>query len=417
MNTYSLHFRQFTWPTVTLLLAALTAGCTRTEAPFRQNVVYRLKMERESKEEFSAQRQADLDAILAGLFGTPDQPNVPKLGDVEVDKVLDVNKIRFASGAVGSDESGRAQGLYREHCAHCHGITGDGAGPTASFLNPYPRDYRMGVFKFKSTPKGMRPTHADLQRILLDGVPGTAMPSFLVLPENEIEALIHYVRYLSIRGEVERSLIFYAMTELEPEDRLLNIGGTQQVQADQASTIRDFTAEVVQKWLDADSVATPVVAPDPQRNLKESIRHGRELFYGPVANCVKCHGNLALGDGQTTDYDDWAKELDPTNPEVLKEYLALGSFVLKPRTILPRNLRQGIYRGGRRPLDMYWRIHNGIDGTPMPGALLLKEDSPPGAKGLTQEDVWALVDYVQSLPYESISRPPVINDAYQRERL
>ena len=29
--------------------------------------------------------------------------------------------------------------LYREHCAHCHGISGDGVGPTAVFLNPYPR--------------------------------------------------------------------------------------------------------------------------------------------------------------------------------------------------------------------------------------------------------------------------------------
>src|SRR5207248_2464538 len=32
----------------------------------------------------------------------------------------------------------------------------------------------------------------------------------------------------------------------------------------------------------------------------------------------------------------------------------------------PRNLRLGVYRGGRRPLDLYYRIHDGINGTPMP---------------------------------------------------
>ena len=41
--------------------------------------------------------------------------------------------------------------LYMQHCLHCHGVSGDGAGPTAKFLNPRPRDYRQGIFKFKST--------------------------------------------------------------------------------------------------------------------------------------------------------------------------------------------------------------------------------------------------------------------------
>src|SRR5262245_2338944 len=34
--------------------------------------------------------------------------------------------------------------LYMQHCIHCHGVTGDGNGPTAKFLNPRPRDYRLG---------------------------------------------------------------------------------------------------------------------------------------------------------------------------------------------------------------------------------------------------------------------------------
>ena len=65
-------------------------------------------------------------------------------------------------------------------------MSSHGRGPTAAFLNPYPRDFRMGTFKFKSTPIGMKPTDDDLRRILLNGVAGTAMPSFKLLNEGEI---------------------------------------------------------------------------------------------------------------------------------------------------------------------------------------------------------------------------------------
>jgi mono/diheme cytochrome c family protein len=366
--------------------------------------------------EFSPQQKRDIAEVLAGMFGTPDAPNVPKLGEVEVAKVLDATQLYIASGPVSSDEHGRARGLYREHCAHCHGVTGDGAGPTASFLNPYPRDYRMGVFKFKSTPKGGKPTHEDLLDILTNGIPGTAMPSFKVLPNNELEALVGYVRYLSIRGEMERELA-YLTAELGAEERLLDVMAAREDRSGQAASIRESAAGIVQKWIDAEAAATPIDAPDPTRDLVASIKHGRELFYGPIANCVKCHGDSALGDGQTTDFDDWTKELEPTNEEALGQFLALGGFVLPPRNILPRNLRQGVYRGGRRPIDLFRRIHNGIDGAPMPAALIIADDAPAGTKGLTKSDVWSLVDYVRSLPYESISRPPVIEQAYNRERL
>jgi mono/diheme cytochrome c family protein len=80
---------------------------------------------------------------------------------------------------------------------------------------------------------------------------------------------------------------------------------------------------------------------------------------------------------------------------------------LPPRTIRPRNLRQGIYRGGLRPIDIYWRVMNGVEGTPMPALAtnVRKEGDPPEAKKLTPEEVWDIVNYVQSLPYESINSP------------
>ena len=76
------------------------------------------------------------------------------------------------------------------------------------------------------------------------------------------------------------------------------------------------------------------------------------------------------------------------------------------RNIRPRNLRLGVYRGGRRPIDLYWRIHNGIEGSNMPQVPLREPDDPPEKKGITRVDLWDLINYVRSLPYEELSRPP-----------
>jgi hypothetical protein len=76
--------------------------------------------------------------------------------------------------------------------------------------------------------------------------------------------------------------------------------------------------------------------------------------------------------------------------------------LLPPRNAIPRNLREGIYRGGRRPIDVFWRISSGIAGTPMPATGPASE----GAQGtLTQQEIWQIVDYVHSLPFEPASLP------------
>jgi mono/diheme cytochrome c family protein len=54
----------------------------------------------------------------------------------------------------------------------------------------------------------------------------------------------------------------------------------------------------------------------------------------------------------------------------------------------PRNLTYGVYRGGARPVDLFWRMRLGIAGSGMPAA----------ADKLSDEDIWHLVDYVLSLP-------------------
>jgi mono/diheme cytochrome c family protein len=409
----------------TLTAAIVLAGCGSPVARFVPNNVYLHGVRSANTSELSSsdqlKQEQQIADVLAALFGTPDEPLIPRLPEVDLTTILDPAKLELAAGSVKSnygDESALASvGLYREHCVHCHGITGDGRGPTAAFLNPYPRDYRRGTFKFKSTPKGSPPAFHDLQHILEQGIQGTAMPSFKLLDEDEVEALTQYVIYLSIRGQVERAL----MAQLADTDVIIDPSMKESKKDDykaQRETILETVSSVAQSWIDANSKAlSPPVIPAPQEGelpelvadwqnrwmeSPKLIESGRKLFYGPIATCVKCHGETASGDGQTNDFDDWTKEIDPLNPDKLEQFLTVGA--LPPRNIIPRNLRRGVYRGGRRPIDIYWRIVLGIEGAPMPGATMLPDGAPPGTPGLTSDDVWSIVAYVLSLPNESVSK-------------
>jgi mono/diheme cytochrome c family protein len=379
------------------LAAFVVAGCgTTPPASFRANLV------ESTKQRLTPEQDRQVATILLAMFGTPDEPvALPETG-------LDEAKLKLCAGPVRSDIVGRKNGLYREHCAHCHGISGDGLGPTAAFLNPYPRDYRPGVFKFKSTERADKPTHADLVRILHNGIPGTSMPSFALLSAVQVDALVEYVKYLSMRGETELALV-RQFFELD-DDAQGKLPETREFLVDEVLT------PIAARWSGAADARIAVPEMPADIDLAASIAKGRELFYGDKANCVKCHGVTALGDGQANDYDDWNKVIvewrkevggDKDSDWVAKANRVLAGDAHRPRTIPPRNLRHGIYRGGRRPLDLYYRIHAGINGAPM-----------PAAKGTVDpEDIWHIVNYIRSLPYEfdgelGVDRPMVAKDRF-----
>jgi mono/diheme cytochrome c family protein len=357
-----------------MLCCVMFAGCGRSEAEFHLDMIESVK------NKVSAPQQQQIADILTAMFGTPDQPFVlPQTG-------LDLQKITLASGPVNRAAPSGARGLYREHCMHCHGITGDGDGPTAAFLNPYPRDYRHGWFKYKSTRRDDEPTTENLLRIVTDGIQGTAMPAFKLYPQVDREALVEYVKYLSMRGQMELALDRYVANNLTKE--------TDPVPSDpaflqtQLSTIAEAWKEPIQvavgerpEDMRFDSISDPAAR---KAALDRSIKIGKAMFLNEKpgvldpqgekiayfgGGCIKCHGPTELGDGQTTDYDDWTKQIwgkeawNGKTPDA-SELLSLGA--LPERHIIPRNLRLGVYRGGRRPLDIYYRVHEGIKGAPMP---------------------------------------------------
>ena len=162
------------------------------------------------------------------------------------------------------------------------------------------------------------------------------MPSFKLLPDLEVEALVDYVKYLSIRGEVERALLMRRPSNSKNDKRLVRRaaeGATTEektAQQEQMAAVKDVVAEVVGNWDGAASGGRRAIPPRPEHDARTSWRHrssaAATLFYGTVANCIKCHGDSALGDGQTTDYDEWTKEFidDGKDPQLVADLCIAG---------------------------------------------------------------------------------------------
>ncbi len=365
------------WAVPALLLVFGLAGCGS-----QQELYFPLNMEGRDPDALTPQQMQFVVNTMYRAFGSPDVPRtVPQAG-------LDINKLFLAAGPAGGH--GNLGGLYRLHCVHCHGISGNGVGPTARFLNPYPRNFQKGIFKFTSTKAGMKPSRADLKRTLKQGIHGTAMPSFVLLPEEQLDALVEYVVYLAIRGQFEELLIGTLIEE-----------GTDTLDDD---VLEELLENVVSQWRAAEDPSAVLVPPPRSKPIRSeedrlaAVEHGRKLYYDPKkGNCVKCHGVHGLGDGGDVGHDDWNKQKAEDWNKVLAGQMSESQFwsrwLLPVQQIQPRNLRLNIYRGGRRPVDIYRRIAAGIKGTPMPAHTALSSD-----------EIWDLVEFVRQLPYEDLSQ-------------
>jgi mono/diheme cytochrome c family protein len=257
----------------------------------------------------------------------------------------------------------------------------------AAELDPYPRDFRNGVFKYTSTRGGVKPITMDLRRTLYRGVAGTAMPSFAQLPEEEIDALLEYVRYFSIRGQIE----LYLFQMVVDDDGTLP--------PDESQVMEEGVLPAAQSWLEPERRRAELVVKPPPRppadtpeRLAAVVAKGRELYLSTNSQCIKCHGPEGNGQGERSDlYDDWNKRKKGDTPGETAQLAAL--FTLPIERLRARSFHEGVFRGGSTPPDLYWRVCVGIKGTPMPAA-----GSAPGVPGvLSDEEIWWVVEFVRSL--------------------
>ncbi len=148
-----------------------------------------------------------------------------------------------------SDEDAKAgKPLYLRECSACHGDRGDGAGPAAAFLDPKPRNFTKRIFKLRTTESGQQPTTADLLGTVERGIPGSAMPAFRFLPEEERRRIVAYVLRLADLAD-------------DPEPK---------------------------------PIADPGVPPTP---TPASLTRGKAVY--AEMGCASCHGTGGRGDGDS----------------------------------------------------------------------------------------------------------------------
>ena len=102
----------------------------------------------------------------------------------------------------------------------------------------------------------------------------------------------------------------------------------------------------------------------------ESIELGKKLY--EETGCLKCHGNLGLGDGPSapTLMDDFSQPIRAAN-------------LAHPWT----------FRGGSTREDIFRTMSTGLNGTPMPSF----------TDSLSTEQRWAITDFIVSLSSRAAS--------------
>ncbi len=238
---------------------------------------------------------------------------------------------------------------YSQYCIGCHGVDGDGRGDAAPFLHPSPRDFRRAAFKFSSTRTGLLPTDADLRRTIVDGLPGSAMTGFPLLPESTVDALIAYIKSFSPRWQ-----------------------GT-------AASEIPF-------------VANPYGASD---RIADAIARGEVVYHG-FATCWSCHPAYVSAERIN------AHLVAMENPPRDSFRSNLSESVCEPDAssteIVPPDFQRDPVRAGRNVRDLYRSIAAGITGTAMP-TWIDSMDIPAndGSPLVESADLWATAYYVRSL--------------------
>ena len=164
--------------------------------------------------------------------------------------------------------------VYQKYCVICHGSKGDGKGLVGIIHRAeksglvwaiFPRDFTVGVFKFRTTPTGCLPDEEDLLRIIKEGIPRSGMPSHEDISLEERKAVKEYIKTFSPRWQEEE------------------------------------TCEMI-----------TVKKPHWVGNT-ESINKGKKIYKD--VKCWECHGERGTGDGPKSDElkDDWGDMILPFN--------------------------------------------------------------------------------------------------------
>lgn len=241
---------------------------------------------------------------------------------------------------------------YQRYCIGCHGEAGDGAGEAKAFLSPLPRNFVNGNFKFSSTRSGQLPTDEDLKRTIRNGLRGSAMPSFALLPERTVDALVAYIKTFS------------------------------------------------PKWKEREPAAQIPIVADPFKSIDDrakAVARGEAVYHG-YSICWSCHPAYV----SETKINEYVKSFGGQGRTEFRAdlHLSAGKPNDEGELIYPPDFRRDFVRAGTRAEDLYRSISSGITGTAMPtwvDSIDVPGKKPGDPPMVSQQDLWAMAYYVQSL--------------------
>ncbi len=285
----------------------------------------------------------------------------------QVPRIWDQRKSRIAT-AIKDElvrERARLEGeaLYRMRCAVCHGEQGQGDGVAAERMYPKPRDFSLGLFKYKSTPGALPASDQDLFDAIKHGLAGTSMPAWKsLLDDDQIRSLIPVIKRFDLTST-------WAPEDADDED----------FDDDGRYLKDDFIAIAEREPTEGREPYTP-----------ESIARGREVF---LKACKECHGSEARGNivsGKRLE-DDWGDRIWPRN--LTKPWTYRATEVSDPDPLKARD--KTIER-------IYQRLSIGISGTPMPAHRAVDEGNKDP---ISLADRWHVANYVYSLREQAAPAP------------
>lgn len=169
----------------------------------------------------------------------------------------------------------KGRNLFTVNCASCHGLAGKGDGAAAAALNPKPRDFTSGFWKFGG---GV----ARIVQTVSTGSPGTAMAAFTAIPLEERFALAHYIRSLATKLEEDKP---QDLAWLGPAGGAPGAAGAAPGAGGPAKPGPSIPVEVAVLLIAEPIPVTGSPAPAP-------VGAGSAL-YG--ARCASCHGTAGEG--------------------------------------------------------------------------------------------------------------------------
>jgi mono/diheme cytochrome c family protein len=142
--------------------------------------------------------KANVVASLQGKSGSANVPNDANYATAHLDYLKSLVPPSWVNTKSAMPPTQRSllhgKQIYITNCIGCHGLTGQGDGPAAAFLEPKP-------FNFTNANVQMQHSEGQYYHFLLFGLPGTAMPAWGdYLSVQDIWDVINFLRTIPNGG-------------------------------------------------------------------------------------------------------------------------------------------------------------------------------------------------------------------------